>query len=900
MPIAKVQLPDGRIGRFEVPEGTTPEQVLAFAKKANIAAQKTGKKQQEKTTGASGSWDDPAWKKRMSDAAHTALPLLGGMAGGVIGGVGGGTAGSIVPVAGTATGITTGGVAGGALGYAIGETGADALDEFLGVVPGRTMQESAKTAVGNLLEGAQSEALGLGMGAAVPQLWRGVKATARGAKSLFPMTQQGAQKEVSRLLTEFRKTGDRKLLQQAQKVADSVPGFKFTHGMGANNRDIISLERSVVSGSAGKPGLEGVQGQADDMLQGNVRAVESKLRGMQKGSKADFVDELSQQRGGIEAERTALAQTDGQATGKQVLEAIETAQTPYKEQMRKLEELIPDYPIQIDSTRTTIKELLGSKKLSDEPLKEVEKISNAIAKRFAKKGSTLHTLMGARRTVNDEISKASTQGKDSVVAALMQIKSSLDEDVAAVASMARTGKLAEYNGAPVFPDKLAAELEENALRITSLQSKQAPDIDTAIKTVNATGRPTMRVAGETEQAFHKRLAKEYERLTGKPMPTKAGGDEKLIGDLLARNKAIQKTLQEVEPGQDVAALLNAYNDFSSKEFFGRFGRDSVKQAKAARRLENVAQKFATDTGVDDIIRAIGRDEAQTAMRSHYQQQLGTLLDKNPSDAQIMRWFKENRRQLGKLGLHDEFLKTVRSQQGYRDLVKITGADTEQLFATIMAGKGREQRQALQPILARIKDKPRAMEGLKSAFLEYLTEKSVRPLAADRVGFGRVAEQLKQLDPTIQKLFSPKEVAELNKVRQAVAITQRLTQGSPLGGSQTQELLKAAGRVADGKPQSMVMSAIISAGVGAVGAKTGGPMVGVAAATGIQAMREMAKRHGDKAVRMYFTRAMFDPAYAQSLVKLTAQAKKPSAELVRQINAQVARTVMAVKTQSGGD
>lgn len=31
MPIAKVQLPDGRVGRFEVPEGTTPEQVIEFA-----------------------------------------------------------------------------------------------------------------------------------------------------------------------------------------------------------------------------------------------------------------------------------------------------------------------------------------------------------------------------------------------------------------------------------------------------------------------------------------------------------------------------------------------------------------------------------------------------------------------------------------------------------------------------------------------------------------------------------------------------------------------------------------------------------------------------------------------------------------------------------------------------
>lgn len=35
MPIAKIQLPDGRIGKFEVPEGTTPDQVLEFAGSMN-------------------------------------------------------------------------------------------------------------------------------------------------------------------------------------------------------------------------------------------------------------------------------------------------------------------------------------------------------------------------------------------------------------------------------------------------------------------------------------------------------------------------------------------------------------------------------------------------------------------------------------------------------------------------------------------------------------------------------------------------------------------------------------------------------------------------------------------------------------------------------------------------
>ena len=39
MPIAKVRLPDGRVARFNVPEGTTPEEVTAFAAQQNIGAE---------------------------------------------------------------------------------------------------------------------------------------------------------------------------------------------------------------------------------------------------------------------------------------------------------------------------------------------------------------------------------------------------------------------------------------------------------------------------------------------------------------------------------------------------------------------------------------------------------------------------------------------------------------------------------------------------------------------------------------------------------------------------------------------------------------------------------------------------------------------------------------------
>ena len=151
-----------------------------------------GSPQTKKPKGASGSWDVPAWKKRVSDSTHTGLPMVGGLVGSVIGGGGAGTAGSIIPGAGTVAGISVGGVAGGALGYAIGEQGADALDEFLGVTPVRGIKEAAINAAGNLYEGAQAEALGLGMGLAGGQLWKGAKATAKGAKSLLPLTQEGA------------------------------------------------------------------------------------------------------------------------------------------------------------------------------------------------------------------------------------------------------------------------------------------------------------------------------------------------------------------------------------------------------------------------------------------------------------------------------------------------------------------------------------------------------------------------------------------------------------------------------------------------------------------------------------------------------------------------------------
>lgn len=101
MPVARFQMPDGRIGRFEVPEGTTPEQAQAL-----IAQHLGGEAQQPKPAESTNPTDDMGTVERLragtgrgmaagyraitsalgatplgglNRAVHDALPMLGGI-----------------------------------------------------------------------------------------------------------------------------------------------------------------------------------------------------------------------------------------------------------------------------------------------------------------------------------------------------------------------------------------------------------------------------------------------------------------------------------------------------------------------------------------------------------------------------------------------------------------------------------------------------------------------------------------------------------------------------------------------------------------------------------------------------------------------------------------------------
>ena len=160
MPIARFQLPDGRIGRFEVPEGTTPEQAQSLIQAqlptlGQPAAPQLPESLRPRTAAPEGipgaRQESNLWQTVRPYVAPT-VEALGAGAGGLIGG-GAGTA--LGPV-----GTATGAVAGAGLGYGIAKEALELGDVYLGGKAPRQGAAQVVEPVRNVLEGATFEAGG--------------------------------------------------------------------------------------------------------------------------------------------------------------------------------------------------------------------------------------------------------------------------------------------------------------------------------------------------------------------------------------------------------------------------------------------------------------------------------------------------------------------------------------------------------------------------------------------------------------------------------------------------------------------------------------------------------------------------------------------------------------------
>lgn len=169
MPIARFQLPDGRVARFEVPEGTSPEQAQAMiqAQLPSLAQPQAQLPDALRPSVAQppaapppevpGARKELSTAQRMYQAARPYVAPIVEAGGAIGGGLIGATAGTFGagPV-----GTAAGGVAGAGLGYGIAKEALEAADVAAGVKAPRQGAAQVVEPVRNILEGATFEAGG--------------------------------------------------------------------------------------------------------------------------------------------------------------------------------------------------------------------------------------------------------------------------------------------------------------------------------------------------------------------------------------------------------------------------------------------------------------------------------------------------------------------------------------------------------------------------------------------------------------------------------------------------------------------------------------------------------------------------------------------------------------------
>jgi hypothetical protein len=170
MPIARFQLPDGRIGRFEVPEGTTPEQAQSLIQaqlptlgQAPAPVDPALAPTVRTESGVPGPRQDLTMGQRVYQAVRPyAAPLVeagGAIAGGLVGAAAG------VPT--SPVGMATLGVAGAGLGYGMAKEGLEMADVAMGMKAPRQGAAQIVEPIRNVVEGSTFEAGGKVLGQAL-------------------------------------------------------------------------------------------------------------------------------------------------------------------------------------------------------------------------------------------------------------------------------------------------------------------------------------------------------------------------------------------------------------------------------------------------------------------------------------------------------------------------------------------------------------------------------------------------------------------------------------------------------------------------------------------------------------------------------------------------------------
>jgi hypothetical protein len=801
--------------------------------------------------------------------------------------VAGGTMGAAAGLP-TGPGAALAGVAGGAMGYAAGKRGADYIDESLGLRKPLQLEEVLPQTASDLKTGAMMEMGGQVANKLVfqPVMKYGKLAFDKASElagAIF--TKGGTEKAAGNVIKAATSSGDiyAANAEQAASIEKEIPGLRFSMGQRTNDPNIIKLERAQMR----KPG-EGANVSSEQIASNNeaLRAYYQKNFGA-KENIDDLIGSLqrTQETLGTRAQ-AAQAATDSaagllpsstpQETGQAITGKIQQAKAPVKATMNELEAQIPDYPMEFSATKDAIRTELQNPKASMQQKAALASFAKDMDE-IIKKGPGTHSAMGVRRTLTDQISDMTLAGKDSAARALLQVKEALESDLAAISEKAVSGEIKLYRGQVGDPSKLTNALEGHLKQIAELKAKQAPDIKAMQDVLQQNKIPAMRVTHESDASFAERLGKDYTNITGKPIPTKGAEAEAKIAELTSQANEIKAIISELEPGSDVAVAMRTFNKYAREQYFERFKKGAVATATQKGNqitggrmpMENIGKQFTTPSGADDLIRAIGPEEAAQAMKGHFSYDMM----KNTTDpatgkivtAKLNAWIGKNSAALERFGIKGDFAGVQNAQEvadkalaaaaGFEKTAAATilKADPGKAIAAAFSGNNPAAKAA--QLMQMVSKDPAAKAGLQRAYSDHMMEQ-IQTTAKDIVGNPEVSNAAFQRlmaknSETLKVIYKeePEKIKALNMMKTAYEISIRNKKSPIGGGSDTAEnVLTELGKLSN-IPLPRTVS--IARGV-------------------VKVLTNIGKNNVDDLV----TQSLFNPDYAETLIKASRGQIKP--------------------------
>lgn len=541
---------------------------------------------------------------------------------------------------GLASPLPGGTIIGGTLGYAAGQQAGDIL---FGERGEPTLGGQAKEVGQDLYQGALGEAMGLGLGA-------GISTTARGAKAIaskgLPFSDKAARVQAGRAINQVRQPITAQAVEQEAKNLSKAEGLKTRTGI--TEPTFAQKTGSVTAGAF------------EQSRAAKFPEVAARLKYKDADINLGAITNIKKFLG--ETQPPIIAGSDKQGIGARTIDELSGAKAKVVDQEQQIWGGVPQHEIPTPTVEATIQEL--NKTPMEKTVKKTVSDVTAYIKALPK---TTQGLQAADRTIQARIREASRMGRNDISHELGKLKDALESDFKLMGDAADAGDVALYNGKLVYPGKLQSELTDIVARIAEGQNKITPDIPAIQKALTVKGIPSMRQVNESETAFTKRITDSYIKNGLGDIPV---ASTKQDADLAARSQQIQKILANTQPADDVAKAYKTAKQFSKEQKFDKFGRGAVKDVLKRGDeysgyqlpMESIPRNFATPTGADDLIRAIGRQKAAPIMSDYAK----TVLSEKALDSEgniiiprAMAFLRQNGQILDKYGIRKDFERIIK-------------------------------------------------------------------------------------------------------------------------------------------------------------------------------------------------------------------------------------------------